>query len=167
MSAPKLPPIQPPQIPNSMKKEGGQANPPKSNFFFILMMTFLLVWTFQVMTAKKPTPTDPLGVDSSVKKEAPTLTDDERAALPEEFLSEGTKAESVVPEFVTLGSLDEDSPYRFLITLTSRGAAITRVELSDKYYRDSVDKTGYLGQIIADESWAMREFRAWPVRPAA
>lgn len=159
MSAPKLPPIQPPQIPNSMKKEGGQANPPKSNFFFILMMTFLLVWTFQVMTAKKPTPTDPLGVDSSVKKEAPTLTDDERAALPDEFLSEGTKAESVVPEFVTLGSLDEDSPYRFLITLTSRGAAITRVELSDKYYRDSVDKTGYLGQIIADESWAMREFR--------
>lgn len=111
------------------------------------------------MTAKKPAPTEALNVDSTVKKEAPTLTDSEKAALPEEFLSEGTKAESIVPEYITLGSLADDSPYRFLITLTSRGAAITRVELSDKYYRDSVDKTGYLGQIIADESWAMRETR--------
>ena len=39
--------------------------------------------------------------------------------------------EPEVPEqWVTLGSADENDPYRMLVTLTNRGAAVARIELS-------------------------------------
>ncbi len=53
--------------------------------------------------------------------------------------------------FVTLGSLDPESPYRMLVTLTSRGAAVARVELNGRRYRDVEDRSGYLGQIVVHD----------------
>ena len=131
MSAPKLPPLQPPQIPNSMRKGLEQQQPPKSNFFFILMMTFLFIWSFKLMSAKKPENEIPLDSAPPVVSATPSLSDDARNALPKEFLSAAEASKrSLKPTFVTLGSLAEDSPYRFLVTLTNRGAAVARVELN-------------------------------------
>ncbi len=53
--------------------------------------------------------------------------------------------------FATLGSLDPQGPYRMLVTLTSRGAAVARVELNGRRYRDVEDRSGYLGQVVVHE----------------
>jgi len=62
-------------------------------------------------------------------------------------------------DFVTLGSLDsKNSGYRFLVTLSSKGAGVHRIELNDRLYRSldkresdqgrSLDKRiGYLGNL--------------------
>ena len=159
MSAPKLPPLQPPQIPNSMRKGLEQQQPPKSNFFFILMMTFLFIWSFKLMSSKRPENEIPIDSPPPIADSAPSLSVDERNALPEEFLKAADDSRlSLRPTFITLGSLAEDSPYRFLVTLTNRGAAIARVEFNEKAYIDKTDKTGYLGQIVVDESRAWNEY---------
>lgn len=55
---------------------------------------------------------------------------------------------------VTLGSADPASPYRMLVTLTNRGAAIVSVELNSPRYQDLsdpegmfYDRSGYLGRV--------------------
>jgi len=50
-------------------------------------------------------------------------------------------------EYLTLGSVDPDSPYRLAITLTNQGAAVRRVELSSPRFRDLHDRGGYLGHL--------------------
>ncbi len=47
----------------------------------------------------------------------------------------------------TLGSLDPAGPARMLVTLTSRGAAVERIELADERFHDQDDWTGYLGHL--------------------
>jgi len=54
-------------------------------------------------------------------------------------------------QWATLGSADPESQYRMLITLTSRGAAVTRIELSSDRFRDIEDRSGYLGHVAMDE----------------
>ena len=51
-------------------------------------------------------------------------------------------------QWVTLGSASDTGPYRMLVTLASRGAALARVELS-RYY-DIDDRSGYLGHLTTD-----------------
>jgi YidC/Oxa1 family membrane protein insertase len=63
------------------------------------------------------------------------------ADSPEE---EATKAEA---KWLTLGSVDPDSPYRMLVTFSSRGAAIERIEMASPRYRDLDDRSGYLGHL--------------------
>ncbi len=63
-------------------------------------------------------------------------------------------AEVNVPDqWVTLGSADPQGPYRMLVTLTNRGAAVKRVELSNPRFRDLEDRSGYLGHVV-DETLA-------------
>lgn len=50
-------------------------------------------------------------------------------------------------EYVSLGSVDEESPYRLLVTLSNRGAGVERVELANSRYRDLHDRGGYLGHL--------------------
>ncbi len=55
------------------------------------------------------------------------------------------------PRRITLGSADPASPYRMLVTATSVGAAIERIELNSPKYRDLDDRSGYLGHLaLAD-----------------
>lgn len=55
--------------------------------------------------------------------------------------------QSKVPsKIVTLGSLDPESPFRMLVTLTNSGAALSRIELTSPRFRDE-DRSGYLGHI--------------------
>jgi len=53
---------------------------------------------------------------------------------------------------VTLGSLDPASPYRMLVTLTNRGAAVTRIELNGSRFHDLEDRSGYLGHVVLDRT---------------
>ena len=163
MTAPKLPQsINPPQIPNSMRKGAEQQEPPKSNFMFILLMTVLIIWSLQVFRSKEQDPA--VSVENTpVNKPdvASELTDKARASLPKDFVENAERErESVKPLFVALGSLDANSPYKMLVTLSNRGASVTRVELNENAYADNSDKTGYMGQIIVDESLANDETRA-------
>ena len=56
-------------------------------------------------------------------------------------------------EFISLGSLSPDSPFRFLVTLDSRAGAIRRIELNERNkkgdyrYREVIEKGGYLGDL--------------------
>ncbi|HEY4759962.1 MAG TPA: YidC/Oxa1 family insertase periplasmic-domain containing protein [Thermoguttaceae bacterium] len=59
---------------------------------------------------------------------------------------------TVEEEWVTLGSADNNDPYRMLATLTNRGAALARVELNNHRYRDIDDRSGYLGHLIMDKT---------------
>jgi len=54
-------------------------------------------------------------------------------------------------KWVTLGSVSPHSPYRMLVTLSSRGAALVRAELSSRRYRDLEYEGGYMGHLVVDE----------------
>ena len=49
----------------------------------------------------------------------------------------------------TLGSLDPTAA-RMLVTLTSRGAAVERIELADEKFHDQDDRSGYLGHLAVE-----------------
>ena len=55
----------------------------------------------------------------------------------------------------TLGSLDPNGPAGMLVTLTSRGAAVERIELASESFHDQDDRSGYIGHLavepVADE----------------
>ena len=47
----------------------------------------------------------------------------------------------------TLGSLDPESPSGMLVTLSSRGAVVERIELAGSRFHDQEDRSGYLGHL--------------------
>lgn len=52
-------------------------------------------------------------------------------------------------QWLTLGSLERDGPYRMLVTLTNRGGTVSRIELTDPKFRDLEWRSGYLGHLQA------------------
>ncbi|HEX3600699.1 MAG TPA: hypothetical protein VHU84_11190, partial [Lacipirellulaceae bacterium] len=50
-------------------------------------------------------------------------------------------------QLVTLGSLDMNSDYRMLVTLTNAGAAVYRAEMASPRFRDQHDWSGYIGDL--------------------
>ena len=71
-----------------------------------------------------------------------------------------------VPEqWVTLGSADPDDPYRMLVTLTNKGAAVPRIELSSPNYRDIDHRNGYLGHLVMNPRAAGKGCRVQVVGP--
>ena len=52
--------------------------------------------------------------------------------------------------YVTLGSADPKSPYRMLVTLSSRGATVRQIDMNKTEYRDTQDATGWMGQIVVE-----------------
>ncbi len=51
---------------------------------------------------------------------------------------------------LTLGSLDPGAGTRMLVTLTSRAAAVERIELAGGEFLDQDDRSGYLGHLAAE-----------------
>ena len=51
----------------------------------------------------------------------------------------------------TLGTLDPAAG-RMLVTLSSRGAAVERIELADERFHDQDDRSGYLGHLAAEST---------------
>jgi len=119
--------------------------------FFLVMMTFVLIYL--LLTSHRPPP-KPVDLDKPIippnQERAehigqPTDSDETVQSIAE------TEAE---PAWVTLGSMNPESPYRMLITFTNQGAAPCRIELNTPQYRDVQELSGYLGQIIADQRLA-------------
>jgi YidC/Oxa1 family membrane protein insertase len=78
-------------------------------------------------------------------KEAPAA-----AAAPPAVAALNVAAETEPLQLVTLGSLQVESGYRMLVTLSNEGAAVQRVELSSPRFRDLQDRSGYLGQLALE-----------------
>ncbi len=89
--------------------------------------------------AKEPNAEKPLDrpVEEPRDKPAPAI----KAAI---------EPEPEQPEkWVTLGSADHKDPFRMLVTLTTKGAALARIELNDPRYCDIDDRYGYLGHLAS------------------
>ena len=50
-------------------------------------------------------------------------------------------------KLLTLGSADPTQRYRMLVTVTSRGAAVKRIELNSPRFHDIEDRGGYIGHL--------------------
>lgn len=88
---------------------------------------------------KEPTAEKPVdkSTDKPQDKPAPTI----KAVIePEPEQSE---------QWVTLGSADHKDPFRMLVTLTTKGAALARIELNDPRYCDIDERYGYLGHLAS------------------
>lgn len=164
MPTPSLPPLTPPAIPSGRVN---REEPKKgSNFFFIVMMTLLIIWSLRLLNkpneqqlqelAGADTQTDE---ESSQPLESMPLPGEEDSAARLAQLGDDAVAAAAPQKtaFTTLGSADPDSPYRMLVTLSTHGASIRRLELNEDQYRDCSDTSGYLGQIVADESICAKE----------
>ena len=69
---------------------------------------------------------------------------------PEPAGDSAAAGEAAPRQRLTLGSLDPTDPARFLVTLTSRGAAVERIELADERFHDQDDRGGYLGHLACE-----------------
>jgi YidC/Oxa1 family membrane protein insertase len=134
-------------------------------FLLFLAISFSILMAYNALMARlhppppRPGPADRAAperrdVAEAEKPEKP----DRPEEPPEEPLDdpkEGLPAieQPVVPlQWITLGSADARDPYRMLVTLTNRGAAVARIELSSPRYLDLDDRTGYLGHVSAEPS---------------
>ena len=83
------------------------------------------------------------------------VADDEADAGGEDGAAEeGQPADAKNPErWLTLGSLNPASPYRMLVLLSSRGAAVDRIELNADFQDLEQDKqAGYLGPLATGDA---------------
>ena len=127
--------------------------------FFLMMMAFLLVYL--LLTARQPQ--KPVDIDKQLvpqnqeqNEQVLTPSSDSDPSDPSDSgNSEPNVAETEAePGWLTLGSINPESPYRMLITFTNQGAAPCRIELNTPQYRDVQELSGYLGQIVADQRLA-------------
>jgi len=86
---------------------------------------------------KKATEQPPVKKAEAKKEPAPRIK-----AAPEPDVSE---------QWVMLGSADAKQPYRMLVTLTNRGAAVARIELNSPRYCDIDNRSGFLGHLVMDD----------------
>src|SRR5258708_29886229 len=95
-------------------------------FVFLCLLMYLLHLQLKEWLIPPAPPKKDLAkvaqVDKGGEKDKPGV----EAAEPPKI----APAEKVPEESVTLGSVDEKSPYRMLVTLTNRGAAVERIEFS-------------------------------------
>ncbi|MBR2692826.1 MAG: YidC/Oxa1 family insertase periplasmic-domain containing protein [Thermoguttaceae bacterium] len=158
MALPKLPQYStPPSVPRTGSSSSGESRQGGGCFNILLM--FCLAWAVIALFTKKkePSPVPEENLPQTVQIQP---KGDEYLAAIAETLSPDLREEAqrkIGPQFVTLGSLDPNSPYRMLVTISNRGAAVTRVEMNEKGFRDCADASGYLGQIVADETIAANE----------
>ncbi|MCE9553103.1 MAG: YidC/Oxa1 family insertase periplasmic-domain containing protein [Planctomycetes bacterium] len=91
------------------------------------------------------------------------------ATIGENVSAVPSEPDPKLPEqFVTLGSLDPQQPYRMLVTITNRGAAVVRAELNQARFRDQDDEAGYLGHLLpVDAKGGARVQVVGPGTPAA
>ena len=125
--------------------------------FLFLTLCFLLMIVFGPKPKPQPPAADeaaPLGqADNPEGADPAALAQSQHAPSTDEAISDDAagdpQREDVVSdlEYITLGSVDPDSPYRLLVTLTNQGAGVRRIELSSPLFRDLHDRGGYLGHL--------------------
>jgi len=110
----------------------------------VITSQMLQAWLYPA--APPPPPGEVPPAELAAAREPAAL---EAASVPEPE----EPAEGVAPaprRRLSIGSLDPADPARLLVTLTSRGAAIERIELSDERFHDQDDRSGYLGHLAAE-----------------
>ncbi|MEM8946169.1 MAG: YidC/Oxa1 family insertase periplasmic-domain containing protein [Planctomycetota bacterium] len=147
--------------------------------FLFLTLCFLLMLVF----GPKPPAADQPKAENDTEQqedlaqaadtEAAGASEADRVETSESLLPENADAplqETAAPlEFVTLGSVDPESPYRIGVTLTNQGAGVRRVELSSERFRDLHDRSGYLGhlELAKDDAGGLRVQSVVAGTPAA
>ncbi len=80
---------------------------------------------------------------------APESTDPAAAERPATESAEPSEPDATRRR-LALGSLDPTGPAGMLVTLTSRGAAVERIELASHDFLDQDDRSGYLGHLACE-----------------
>ncbi len=122
-----------------------------------LTLSFLVLMVSGYLSPPPRQPDKQVPAENADQAEAQQQADDEGApavveaeapvgAIPNAE-QDAEPAVEVPLEYVSLGSVDEESPYRLLATLSNRGAGLERVELANPRYRDLHDRGGYLGHL--------------------
>lgn len=111
---------------------------------------------------------EPLPASDPPNVAADALATADGEAGPGELAAELDAAAPVDRRRFTLGSLDPTNPAQMLVTFTSRGAAVERIELADERFHDQEDGSGYLGHLAAETAQAgCRVSVVGPGTPAA
>lgn len=101
-------------------------------------------------------------------QQPPSQPEGQPAAQPLAQLAAPAAAAAAPTRFVVLGSIDPASGFRMLATLTSRGAAVERVEMSSPRFLDLDNRSGYLGELAPHDVQGGVEVRVvGPGTPAA
>ena len=93
---------------------------------------------------------DKTSKSGSEKKSDQKKTDSKQKAKPAPVIKPGTFAKD---QLLTIGSMDQTSGSRMLVTINRLGGTIRRIELNSRWpngklrYRDVENKSGYLGQL--------------------
>ncbi|MGD0897287.1 MAG: PDZ domain-containing protein, partial [Thermoguttaceae bacterium] len=143
---------------------------PLTNFILFVVLSFAILVGYSILMGRMRPPPAEKGeksekADKSEKgengvKEQPAVIKPAVEAEPapkEKPAAEPAPARPVAarpvvpPQWVTLGSIDPEDPYRMLVTLSNRGAALARIELSSDRYHDLEDRSGYLGHLVLED----------------
>jgi YidC/Oxa1 family membrane protein insertase len=108
--------------------------------------------------AKADEPPPVLGAQSPDQVKEPKIAEEGQDSQkptpePQKEAASSEQPESIPKaplRYLTLGSLEPEGPYRMLVTLSSRGAAIVSIEMSSLRYCDTEQPGGYLGEIAVD-----------------
>jgi len=161
-----------------MEQRGTQGMLGRYALFVVLSLTILMINVFlmSIINPQKPQgPAAPEAAPAAVAEQQPVPANGEE---PADALAEQRPAEAIAaaeepsaiqqpaaeaaempaipeqpeipPDWVTLGSIDPADPYRMLVTLSNEGAALVRVELSSRRYRNQEQRMGYLGHVVGD-----------------
>jgi YidC/Oxa1 family membrane protein insertase len=139
----------------------------KRNFITFLILSMGVLLLAQVLFPPAPPPKRPAAPVNAEQKQiankandgAPIAdaADDRPLASPLPAKGDAEVAQLELPavpeeplEYLTLGSLDRESGYRMLVTLTNKGAAVHRAELASPRFRDLHDRTGYPGHLYLE-----------------
>jgi len=134
--------------------------------FFIVASFAILIINMVIMSVLSPEPKRPKVAEKPAieqkakpsqlkpKAKAPADVEPEEPPAAAEVKpkpkAEKPSEPAVAPQWVALGSADPEDPFRMLVTLSNKGAAVERVELSSERFRDLEDGTGYLGNVVLE-----------------
>ena len=88
--------------------------------------------------------------DGDAPSDAPAATTAARQPDAAGDESSVTAATAAPRQHFSLGSLDPDGPVGMLVTLSSRGGTVERIELAGKQFHDQDDRGAYIGHLAAD-----------------
>jgi YidC/Oxa1 family membrane protein insertase len=91
--------------------------------------------------------------DNAAVAAAPESNGEAAAERPVSELPEQSEPDATRRR-LALGSLDPKGPAGMLVTLTSRGAAVERIELAGSDFLDQDDRSGYLGHLACEPAEA-------------
>ncbi|MDR1494146.1 MAG: YidC/Oxa1 family insertase periplasmic-domain containing protein [Planctomycetaceae bacterium] len=125
-------------------------------FVFVVMLA-LTFFIFQYLSPPKPSPQQAANPAANVEETSGGVEDDPSTADPNTNDANAPSAPEenenpvVFPaSYPTLGSADPKSPYKMLVAFSSRDAAVARIEMNKRQYRDTQDSTGWMGQIVVE-----------------